>query len=428
MNMEEIYRQASGVDIKEQERLWNERGKGYFGEYLVFSEVFPLCSEKAKLLTNVQIPFNEKSTEIDVLLIDRFGIVSFEVKHYKGTIYGKSDDRTWTQYFKTTKNEVFPSPILQNDYHVSALRHQFPDVPIYSIIVFTNQDVVLKISNNRAEIIVCTLYNLKLVFQLQFFRQEILSDQEIDRIFSTCSEWAPEKNNYVFVEGKEVVLSEYARTIAENVREEEKRKWLTRKSPLSIALSAFGAAAFAIGLFLMFYGFNSSKTAEKRIKEAGASVSAMSSEVSKMQAKLDRYFSTASWDNGGEIDLKDDFLEILDCVMEDSPDMKQGTVLSFTVKCNGTDFAVHINGVNELVLLLKDGRSVSGKLSDFTLNYIDSAFSQGKEYKLHDLLIPNVSPEEIQHIKLVGAEIVKYPETYLTVKDHYEIPVYNVGN
>ena len=35
---EEIYQQLTGVDLDMQRRIWDERGKGYYGEYLVFRE------------------------------------------------------------------------------------------------------------------------------------------------------------------------------------------------------------------------------------------------------------------------------------------------------------------------------------------------------------------------------------------------------
>jgi hypothetical protein len=121
-------------------------------------------------------------------------------------------------------------------------------------------------------------------------------------------------------------------------------------------------------------------------------------------------------------------LEILDFSMEPSSDLEKGTRLSFTVKCNGTDFGLHINGNNQLVLLLKDGRSVSGKLTDFTTSYIDNRFTGGKAYALPQLQIAGVDPDEIKYIKLTGLEIVKVPETYMIVAGGYEIAVFERDN
>ena len=81
---------------------------------------------------NLQVPVGDgKSTEIDLLLIHETGLYVFEIKHYKGTIYGKFSDKKWTQYFRTASNNSFQNPILQNQYHIKALKSKFPDIPIH---------------------------------------------------------------------------------------------------------------------------------------------------------------------------------------------------------------------------------------------------------------------------------------------------------
>ena len=39
MDINEVYQKLTGVDINAQTRIWDERGKGYYGEYLVFTEI-----------------------------------------------------------------------------------------------------------------------------------------------------------------------------------------------------------------------------------------------------------------------------------------------------------------------------------------------------------------------------------------------------
>ena len=115
-NFDTIYENLTSVDIKEQKQLWDERGKGYYGEYLVLQQLFFSVHGQCKILMNLNIPAgNEKTTEIDLLMIHENGFYVFEVKYYKGTIYGRYDDKTWTQYFRTQKNSHFPSPVQQND-------------------------------------------------------------------------------------------------------------------------------------------------------------------------------------------------------------------------------------------------------------------------------------------------------------------------
>ncbi|MCI8554207.1 MAG: NERD domain-containing protein [Clostridiales bacterium] len=100
MDIKEIYNNLTNVNIDNQKELWDARGKGYYGEYLVFCELYKQISGNCKILMNLDIPTrNGKTTEVDLLLIHETGIYVFEIKHYQGTIYGKDTDNTWTQYF-----------------------------------------------------------------------------------------------------------------------------------------------------------------------------------------------------------------------------------------------------------------------------------------------------------------------------------------
>ncbi len=427
MTLTEIYEQSSGVNLSEQARLWDERGKGYYGEFLVFSKIFPLCSDQAKILTNVRVPIDGHTAEIDVLLIDHFGMVSFEVKHFKGTIYGKNTDPTWTQYFKTAKNEVFRSPIAQNDYHIQALQKWFPNCPIYSTVVFTDPNVVLKVTNTRPDVRVCRLDQLN---ALALPTPNALTDQQIDSIFQTCLPWAPAKENTVYDGDQVVPFCDYLRTITDETRNaeqtrwtvlqaEEKAKWAKKISPLSIVLAAIGGVLLTTGIVAAILGFQKYQESQKYYYQADGSVQEMQRQVESMQGQVDeaqthfdKYFSKASWNNGGDLNLSEDFITISDVRLEKLTDLEKGTLLQFTIHCEGTEYALHFNQANELVFLLKDGRSVSGAIRDFSQDYVNRYLGAphsvvNSEYMTPELLVAGVDPDEIDYIKIVGAEIVK---------------------
>ena len=123
-NVQEVqkkYFDLTGVDIEKEKKKWDERGKGYFGEYKVFEKLFFEVPGCCKFLMNLRIPTrNGKTTEIDFLMVHETGIYVFEIKHYKGDIYGKDDEPAWTQYFRTARNSRFNNPVRQNDYHIRA--------------------------------------------------------------------------------------------------------------------------------------------------------------------------------------------------------------------------------------------------------------------------------------------------------------------
>ncbi len=92
------YEALTSVDIRGQKLLWDERGKGYYGEYLLFTDLYQNVSGQCKILMNLRIPTaGGKTTEIDLVLIHESGLFVFEVKHFQGTILGKYSDTKWTQ-------------------------------------------------------------------------------------------------------------------------------------------------------------------------------------------------------------------------------------------------------------------------------------------------------------------------------------------
>ena len=164
------YRNLTGVDIEMQRLLWDERGKGYYGEYLVFKKLYPKLSGCCKILMNLQVPAGDgRTTEIDLLLIHETGLYVFEMKHYKGTIYGKSHEQKWTQYFRTAPNSRFYNPVLQNQYHIKALQKMFPGIPVYSFIVFTSPECDLRVECNELD----TMILAALILHEQFTPKSI---------------------------------------------------------------------------------------------------------------------------------------------------------------------------------------------------------------------------------------------------------------
>lgn len=192
MDVKKIYNQLTNVDIAKQKQLWDERGKGYYGEYLVFTDLYKNIQGNCKILMNLNIPTEKnKTTEIDLLMIHETGIYVFEIKHYKGTIYGKDTDDIWTQYFRTTKNSHFKNPVLQNAYHINAISKLYPNIPIKSVIVFTNNESTIKVTQENKNTDICTLNNLYISLERRFNESlKSYSLEEIDNIFNELSKYS----------------------------------------------------------------------------------------------------------------------------------------------------------------------------------------------------------------------------------------------
>ena len=239
MDVKTIYTQLTNVDIEQQKQIWDERGKGYFGEYLLFCELYKSMTGNGKILMNLNVPTeNSKTTEIDLVLIHETGLYVFEIKHYKGTIYGKDTDAIWTQYFRTVKNNTFKNPIEQNKYHIQALKKLFPETPIHSCIVFTNYDCDIRVTNSNEEIDICELRNISGTLEYRFAKNtNKYSMSDIDNIFEKLSTYSQMKEP-ITIDETEADFFSWVQPIISKLEEKktevenEKNNWIANTKKL----------------------------------------------------------------------------------------------------------------------------------------------------------------------------------------------------
>lgn len=239
MDVKNIYTQLTNVDIEQQKRIWDERGKGYYGEYLLFCELYKSITGNGKILMNLNVPTeNSKTTEIDLVLIHETGLYVFEIKHYKGTIYGKDTDAIWTQYFRTVKNNTFKNPIEQNKYHIQALKKLFPETPIHSCIVFTNYDCDIRVTNSNEEINICELRDISRTLEYRFAKStNKYSMFDIDNIFEKLSVYSQMKEPTT-IDGTEADFFSWVQPVISKLEEKkaevenEKNNWIANTEKL----------------------------------------------------------------------------------------------------------------------------------------------------------------------------------------------------
>lgn len=99
------------------------------------------------LFRNVYVPVDDRTTELDIVMIDRNGIYIFESKAYGGKIYGHPSHMKWVQYIGNTKNSFY-NPVKQNANHCQYLSQalQIPQSSIFSFVVFENRADLSKVS------------------------------------------------------------------------------------------------------------------------------------------------------------------------------------------------------------------------------------------------------------------------------------------
>lgn len=72
--------------------------KGLLGEFLVYflRNTF-LDKQPYRLIKNVTLPTKDGTTQIDHIIVSRFGVFVIETKNMKGWIFGNAKQKQWTQ-------------------------------------------------------------------------------------------------------------------------------------------------------------------------------------------------------------------------------------------------------------------------------------------------------------------------------------------
>ena len=75
-----------------------ERRAGLQGEHIATDIIKGVLREGDYLFTNVSVSCDGKRTELDNVVVNKYGVFIFEVKNYKGRLYGDEDDFNWKKY------------------------------------------------------------------------------------------------------------------------------------------------------------------------------------------------------------------------------------------------------------------------------------------------------------------------------------------
>lgn len=129
-------------------------------------------------MTNVLLPTDSGTTQIDHLIFSPFGIFVMELKNMKGKIYGKANETQWTQFFSKTKTFKFQNPLRQNYKHVKIVEAIIgaPPESFRSIVIFTGfVDKLPEIPN--------VLKPLAAIDSIRAFKTPILSEQDLETYF-----------------------------------------------------------------------------------------------------------------------------------------------------------------------------------------------------------------------------------------------------
>ena len=136
-------------------------------------------SNRYRVIHDIYLPLYDKTTQIDHIVIGRFGMVVVETKAMNGEIYGTEKDNDWANVVNDRKTRFY-NPLLQNKTHVDCVRHILKKENIYriqvdSLVVFSQKTAILNIPRKLP---VITINLLKKYFKKSRYRQDHQVDVE----------------------------------------------------------------------------------------------------------------------------------------------------------------------------------------------------------------------------------------------------------
>ena len=463
MTIEKTYQRLTRVDLEEQKRIWDERGKGYYGEFCVFKKLLTQMHGNCKFLMNLNIPAGSgKTTEIDLIMVHDTGLYVFEIKHYKGTIYGNTDDAVWTQFFRTTKNSVFESPVHQNGYHIRALKTLFPDKPIHSVVVFSNEECTVKVENSNSYLVITTISNL--ISDLCAYsgkQNRLLTLDEIEHIYAKLEPYSPIIDAQMSEESAAIVsigryLGELRIANEEAIRETEKKakerirlaeeaqketekradervcnfiKWdRENKKKWWRSLIATVIVIVICSVFICRQYEEETRVAQEAYEEKTRAAQEALEQMQKNFEHVEVY-------NGGHLDFKSDFIDVTEIQLKASPDLENTVLFSCELTNTGKDYGIMFNKDTKYIVMLEDGTVKEYDMFGERLNYnsgsqrLGGSASKGwynQSAELKPLEIYNIDDiSKITYIKITNVSIWKYGENgNNSIADGYQLQVY----
>jgi hypothetical protein len=158
--------------------------KGVTGEFLVntAARLF-LSKNEYHLIKDVTLPTKNGTTQIDHIVVSRYGVFVIETKNMKGWIFGSSNQKTWTQkiYKRTNK---FQNPLHQNYKHVKTLEAllDIPATAIHSLVVFVGD------STFKTDMPDNVTYAGGYIRYIKSKREEILSMADVNAVIAQIEE------------------------------------------------------------------------------------------------------------------------------------------------------------------------------------------------------------------------------------------------
>ncbi|WP_441254145.1 NERD domain-containing protein [Aeromonas sp. A600556] len=156
------------------------RFKGMVGEAFINLGIRLFLDQREyHLLKDVTLPTPQGTTQIDHVIISRFGLFVIETKNIKGWIFGNPAHKSWTQQLYRRRH-TFQNPLRQNYLHLMTLKSLLglADHQLHSIIYFIG-DCTFKTPMPD------NVMNRGLIRYIKSKTTQVLTSAEVTRVIDT---------------------------------------------------------------------------------------------------------------------------------------------------------------------------------------------------------------------------------------------------
>lgn len=152
-------------------KIYYPKIRGFMGEFWAKVELGKLSKNDYIILNDIMVESNDKTHQIDHIVISKYGIFVIEMKNYYGLITGSEYKDKWCQHLGKNKS-YFLNPLHQNYGHVKALGDvlNLDEKYFISIVCFSNQ-AKLKVDSKS-----CVTYLDYLVKEIKTFDKELVKE------------------------------------------------------------------------------------------------------------------------------------------------------------------------------------------------------------------------------------------------------------
>ncbi len=152
--------------------------KGARGERKVHNALTSVLDEREyRVLSDLILPISGGTTQLDHLVLSRYGVFVIETKNMSGWIFGDADQKNWTQVQKGGKKRSFQNPLRQNYAHVKAVQQilGIDQKLLHSFVVFTG---TAEPKTSMPENVAWGLHSLGRLIGVR--KQHLISDEQVN--------------------------------------------------------------------------------------------------------------------------------------------------------------------------------------------------------------------------------------------------------